>query len=192
MPFGSTIPVTGLYNGFLGAGSRLGDNIIAARQVLATTPNPINFGSSCVIVPDSTGGTYQSVADFIAGGGTMTAALFAGVAHREVKTNVVYTALLQTQTPGLTGSYYPGSMAEVRERGSVAVACLVGTPVSQQPVYLRIALNSAFPAGVIGGFEAAADGSNTINLGTIGVVFRTGTIDSNFVTEITLKTRVAA
>lgn len=192
MSFGTTIPVTGLNLGFLGQVTRLGERVITSRPVLSTAAANIAFGDSVVIVPTAGGGdTYQQVADFIAQGGTMTAALFAGIANREVKTNLAYVSLGNNGT-GQIGSYAPNEMAEALERGSILVKLNVGTPASQGNVYLRIALNGGIPAGLVGGIEAAADGGNTINLGTVGVIFRTGIVDANGMVEITLKTRVAA
>jgi hypothetical protein len=187
--FGKVLPVIGLNLGFPGAWSRTGEKVVTARQLLATTPTPLYFGDTAVIVPDALGGTNQSVRDFIAGGGTMTPALFAGIAYREIKTQLTFP-----YTPGAAeiGSYLPGEMSEILERGSVVVPLLVGTPASQGNVYLRIALNGGIPAGVVGGIEAAADGANTINLGTVGVVFRTGVVDANGNVEITLRSRNAA
>lgn len=190
MSFGTVIPVTGLNLGFVGQVTRLGERVIASRPVLATTPNNINFGAPVVIVPTAGGGdSYQSVADFIAGGGTFTAAKFAGVANREVKTNLSYTSLGNNGTPQI-GSYAPNEMSEALERGSILVSINNGTPASQAPVFVRIALNVAIPAGVVGGFEAVADGANTVQL--TNVVFRTGVQDGNGVAEITLLNRVAA
>lgn len=189
MAFGKVLPVIGLNLGFVGNFSRTGERVITARQVLPSTPNPIKFGDAVVIVPDSMGGTYQSVADFITGGGNMTPQRFAGVANREVKTS--YTYPLQ---PGqeVIGSYVPGEIAEAGERGSVVVFCNNGSPQTQSPVYLRIAANQAIPAGVVGGFEAVADGANTIDLSTVGVVWRTGVVDANGAAELTMRHRVAA
>lgn len=190
-PFGKVLPVIGLNNGFPGQVSRTGERVIAARQVLSTTPSAVNFGDTMVLVPDAAGGTYQTVADFIAGSGTMTAALFAGIAVREVKTAVTYP-----YTPGQpsVSKYLPGEIAEVLERGSIVVPITVGasSAVAGGPVYLRIALNGSIPAGVVGDLEGAADGSNTISLASVGVVFRTGVVDANGNAEITLKNRVAA
>lgn len=187
--FGTVIPVTALNLGFLGNPSRMGERVIAARQVLTTTPNPINFGDPVIIVPDSTGGTYQSVKDLIAGAGTFTAAKFAGVAVRNVKTMLIYQQWGNVGSPQI-GQYAPGAIAEVLERGSVTVKINNGTPVSQNPVFVRTVLNGAIPAGVVGGFEAVADGTNTIQL--VNVVFRTGVLDANGVSEITIMQRVAA
>ena len=189
--FGVSLPVVALNNGFLGAVSRVGYPVIVARQVLPTTTNPINFGDPVVFVTGGSDGDFalQSVADFIAGGGTFTAAKFAGVAVREVKTNLAYVAL-ETIPANLIGSYAPGEMAEALESGSICVKINNGTPVSQGTVYIRIAANVGIPAGVVGGFEAVADGTNTVAL--TGVVFRTGNLDANGVAEITILNRVAA
>jgi hypothetical protein len=189
--FGAVIPVTGLNLGFVGQVTRLGERVITSRPVLSTAALNINFGDPVVIIPNGSGGgdTYQSVADFIGQGGTFTAAKFAGVANREVKTNLSYTSLGNTGTPQI-GSYAPNEMAEALERGSILVKINVGTPVSQGTVYVRTTLNGAIPAGLVGGFEAAADGSNTVAL--TGVVFRTGVLDANSTAEITLLNRVAA
>lgn len=194
MSFGTTIPVTGLNLGFVGTITRLADRVVASRPVLSTAAANVNFGDAVVIIPNSTtglggGDTYQSVADFIAGGGTFTAARFAGIAIREVKTQLQYQTLGNTGTAQI-GSYAPNEMCEALERGSIAVQCLVGTPVSQNPVFVRVSLNGAFPAGVVGGLEAVADGAHTVQL--TNAVFRTGAIDGNFVTEITILTRAAA
>lgn len=158
--FGTVIPVLSLNLGFPGNVSRVGERVIASREVLSTTPNPILFGQGVVIVPDSTGGTVQSIADFIAGGGVFEPFNFGGVAVRNVKTNLTYSTLgnVGNATP-FTGSFPPSSMAGILERGSVPVIIANGTPISQGPVYTRVALNGAIPAGTIGDFEAVPDGS---------------------------------
>jgi hypothetical protein len=187
--FGGVIPVTSLNLGYPGNASRLGERVIAARQVLPATPNPIKFGDPVVIVADSLGGTYQSVADFIATPGTFTAVRFAGVAVRNVKTMLQFVAWGNVQSAQF-GNFTPGAMAEVLERGSITVKINNGQPVSQNPVYIRTVFNGAIPAGVVGGFEAVADGTNSVVIPN--VVFRTGVLDSNGVAEVTLMQRVAA
>jgi hypothetical protein len=187
--FGGVIPVTSLNLGYPGNVSRMGDRVIAARQVLATTPNAINFGDAVIIVPDSVGGTYQSVKDFIAGAGTFTSARFAGVAVRNVKTMLQFIAWGVVQSAQF-GQFAPGSMAEVLERGSITVKVNNGTPAAQGNVYVRTVFNGAIPAGVVGGFEAVADGVNTVQV--TGVTWRTGVLDANGVAEITILNRVAA
>ena len=158
--FGLSIPVLALNLGFPGSVTRGGERDIHARQVLPTTPNAISFGSGVVVVPDSTGGTLQSIADFIAGGGNFLASLFAGIAVRNTKTELIYSTLgnIGNQSP-YTGSFAPGQIAGQFERGSCVVTINNGTPVSQNPVFVRTAVNGAIPAGVVGGFEAVADGT---------------------------------
>lgn len=253
--FGAVIPVTGLNLGFLGQVSRTnsGDPVIVARQANSGNLNNIAFGDAVVLLPDSAGGTYRQMADFLTNGGavpfgtvsthtnttidtfsaglaglsvgmlvsgagiapgsyitaitattitlsqatTATAntvnlyiATFAGIAIREVKTQLTYPI-----TPGasLIGNYLPGQLCEVLERGSVTVKIPVGTPITNGSVYLRTVLNGAIPAGLLGDLEAAPDGTNTIVLApSHPVVFRTGVLDGNNVAEITLLNRVAA
>lgn len=208
-PFGKVIPVSGPYLGFPGKISRLGKRTVAARPVYNAVPTvgqpgvskAIPFGAAVIIQPDSvalstgpTGGAYQSAADFedttIVGNGTITAALFAGIAIAEVLTTGPHSSYLQPADP-LTGSYLPGLMCEVLEEGTIVVQILVGTPVGGAAVYIRKALNGSYPAGVVGGLEASVgDSSNTVAL--TGVVFRTGILDANNMCEITLLNRIAA
>lgn len=185
-PFGAVLSVTGLLSGFPGHITRGGGapQNVSSKQVLTSTPNPISFGQALVIIGASN--SYQSVADFILGGGTMSAALFAGIAVEEVKTSGSFPSV-----PGanVVGSYVPGEYADGFNFGSILVTVNNGTPVSQAPVYLRIAANVAVPNGVIGGFEAI---STTGTIVLPGVVFTTGSMDSNNTAEITLLNRVAA
>jgi hypothetical protein len=158
--FGTVIPVLSLNNGYPGNISRLGERVIHSRQVLPSTPNAILFGQGCVIIPDSLGGTVQSIADYINGGGVFIPSMFAGIAVRNVKTNLTYSTLgnVNNQTPYF-GSFAPGTIAGLLERGSVDVLIANGQPVSQGAVYTRLALNGAIPAGTVGDFEAVPDGS---------------------------------
>lgn len=188
--FGGVIPVTALNLGFLGNVSRIGERVIVSRQVLSTTANPISFGDCVVMIPDSVGGTVQNVKDFITGGGTFTAAKFAGIAVRNVKTQLTFATLGNTNATPVIGQFAQGQMAEYLERGSITVKINVGTPQAGGAVFLRILANGAIPAGIVGGLEAAADGANTVQL--TNVVFRTGVLDGNNVAEITLLSRVAA
>jgi len=188
--FGAVIPVTGLYFGYPGQGSRIGDRgPIAPRQASSANKLNINFGDPVWIVPDVTatvtagqGGTYQSVRDLMIGAGTdaspspavgapaFSAALFAGVAVREVKTNLVYPSNPYGGAP--TGYYAPGQMAEALERGTIIVNLQVATGLKQGgTVYVRLVYNSAITAGLVGGFEAQAD----VALATTGTAAAIGT-----------------
>ena len=112
-------------------------------------------------------------------GASNVAANFAGVAARRVKSATSY--------PNQSLAYYaPQELLDGVERGGVCVVCNVGTPTVGGDVYIRIAENAEIPAGVISGFEAAADSTNTIKLTNA----KWGTTkDSNGVTELIILTR---
>ena len=158
--FGTVIPVLSLNLGFPGNISRVGERVIHPRQVLPSTPNSLLFGQGAVIIPDSLGGTVQSIADYINGGGVFIPSMFAGVAVRNVKTNLNYSTLgnVGNQTPYVC-AFAPGLLAGILERGSTVVSIANGQPVSQAPVYTRLALNGSIPAGTVGDFEAVPDGT---------------------------------
>ncbi|KZE79306.1 hypothetical protein AV654_17715 [Paenibacillus elgii] len=156
--------------GYPGNVSRLADAIIDNRLVKATDTVNINFGDPAVLNPDNTYSRF---------GAAGTSVTFAGIAVREVKQTTDYFSS--------QGFYSPGQPCDVLARGSATVVCNVGTPSAGGAVYIRIATNAAFPGGVIGGFEAAADGTNTILVP--GAKWTTGKMDSNRVAEVTLTQR---
>lgn len=190
-----TIPYTGMSQGYVGSYSRSGDTIIMAREVAPADTYPINFGDAVFLRNDinaNSGGAYSSAQSLVAAtiapvmGGAGTNYSFVGVAVREVKTNLGYAL----GTLGQLGNYPQGTWADALERGSCMVQCNVGVPVVGGAVYLRTALNGAIPAGVIGGFEASADGANTIQI--TNAEWTTGYKDSNNISEITLRIRNSA
>ncbi|CAM2295282.1 Putative bacteriophage protein [Ralstonia mannitolilytica] len=69
---------------------------------------------------------------------------------------------LGTSTPPTTG------VGDLMRRGYMTVQCNAGTPADGGTVYVRVAAASG--AKVIGGIEAAADGTNTVVMA--GAVFR--------------------
>ena len=83
--------------------------------------------------------------------------VFVGVAAREIKSALSY--LDQS-----AGAYAPGEAVSVFMRGAVNVKCQKGTPQLGGAVFVRTAANESFPTASAGGFEAEADGSNTIQL----------------------------
>jgi hypothetical protein len=166
--FGKVIPVTGLPVGFLGQVSRTnaGEPAINARLANASNTLPIYFGDPVVLQADTTGGTYTSIADWIANSSGLitpdpnpvpvvsSLLPFAGIAVREVKTTLTFPL-----PPGTAqvGYYAAGYICEVLERGNCVIKCLVGTPEAGYPVYLRVLANAAKTAGKVGYIEAAAD-----------------------------------
>lgn len=157
--------------GFPGNYARTPDDIVMSRKV-ATDSAVIPFGAAVVLNSDN---TYT-----LAGAG-FTAAKFAGVALRIVKQAISYN-------DQNTSNYNPGEAASVIERGNVTVACNVGTPTAGGDVYVRIAANAGIANGVVGGFEAAADGANTVLVPN--VKWTTGHMDANGISEVAILTRV--
>lgn len=168
---------TALTYGFAGNLAYSPDNITVSKPVKTGTSN-IPFGFA---VQKNTDGTCQ-----LAGAST-TAANFMGIANGEVKQSLTYPAAAQGgATVGDTNGYYaPKCPADVIQRGNVTVKCNVGTPTDGGAVYLRILANGAIPAGVVGGFEAAADSTNTVQL--TNCCWEGGRVDANGMTVLKLK-----
>lgn len=164
---------TTLNIGYPGSFSRNADCIIASRVIKTADAAGPAFGDPVILNADN---TYSKF------GAAHTATQFAGVAVREVKQATDY----MNQGDVV---YRPGEQADAILRGAVCVKINNGVPAAGGTVYIRIAENGAIPAGVVGGFEAVADGSNTVAL--TNAVFTTGQIDSNNVAEITILTRKA-
>jgi hypothetical protein len=196
MPFGQVIPVTGLNYGFPGTISRLGDPLVVSKAVLGTTPDAIAAGSVVVVIPGASGGdSVVSAFDYILAtaqggqGGTFTAAKFAGIAIREVKSMTTYPVNPDTSQ---TMSYAPNQDCGFLVRGTMSVYVQNGTPLSQGTVYVRKTYNPAFPNGVVGGLEASVSDSGTNCVALSNVVWKNGAMDANNVTEVTILERQAA
>ena len=109
-----------------------------------------------------------------------TAANVAGIAVREVVQANVYN-------PQSNPDYLDGTPADVMVRGNCIVKCQKGTPTAGSAVYVRITADGAHPEYLVGGFEAAADGANTVQV--TNIEWTTGVMDSNLACEVTVKTR---
>ena len=150
-----------LQHGFAGSYSRQPDTIIDTHPAAGA----IAFGAGVVY---GTGGAVRTAAT------GDTAAAFVGVAVREVKSALNY--LDQNK-----GSYAQYDAVPVIKRGCVNVLCTNGTPALDGDVYLRITANASKPNSPVGGFEAAADSTNSIKL--TNVKWK-GAADVNGVAEI--------
>ena len=111
-------------------------------------------------------------------GAGSTAEDFVGVASREVKSALNY---LEQDI----GSYAESEAVPVFMRGAINVKCSVGTPKLGGAVYVRIAANESIPTGAVGGFEAAADGGNTVELTNCQWA---GPADANGIAELRILT----
>lgn len=171
--FGQSIPVTGPNLGFPGTISRFGERVIAARPFNPAATLNLNFGDPAVLIPNSVGGYFDSILDFLTASAANVALLatqWSGLAVREVKSALSYL----NGAPGTlqVGYYSPGQMSEVLQRGSMTVYLSVGAPTTDAQVYTRVVINTAVTAGTIGDFEtnpAATDlFSTTATAASIG------------------------
>ena len=171
----SIIPVTGLVLGPIGSISQTDFPITSPRLINLSDTKVPSFGDTVVLNANN---TYSSVAQFIANAGTLTATTPIGFAQATVKTNSSYPTN-GSGSIAASGTYPAGSEADVLSRGTINVAINHGTPTGAgEAVFVRIILNGAIPAGVIGGIEGVADGINTVQL-TNGVVFKTGIVSTD-------------
>lgn len=158
---GNTVP-----NGQAGSYARQPDMIINTKA--AAGEDNIPFGAPLAY---SGTGVVQM-------GASATAAQFLGVAAREVKTAVEYA----TQD---VGQYAPGEAVPVFQRGCINVKCQKGTPAANGAVYVRVAANAAYSTAAVGGFEAEADSTNTVQLTNAKWA---GPADANGVAELRIMT----
>ena len=162
--------------GYAGTVSRSVDTIITPRTVKSVvtdgveTEPSILFGEPVVLNTDNTYSRF---------GADGTATTFAGIAVREVRQATDYFAA--------AGSYLPGSIMDVLERGSMTIKCNVGTPTAGGKIYIRKVDNVAIPSGIVGQFEAEADSTNTLEIPNLR--WKTGKMDSNRIAEVTILTR---
>lgn len=159
--------------GYPGNYARTPDDIVASRLLNAASA-AVPFGAAVCVKDDN---TYEAV------GSDTTVADVAGIALRVVKQAISYNEQNYTE-------YKPGQYMSVLERGAATVVCNVGTPKANGKVYVRIKENASVANGVVGGFEAAADGANTIEIPNMR--WTSGAMDTNRVCEVTLLTRAAA
>lgn len=158
---GKTLP-----NGFAGDYSRQPDDVIDTHA-LGGTAN-ILFGQALVY-------SNGKVVPF---GATNVAADFVGIALTGIKSAVSFANQNR-------GEYEPNDPVAVMKRGCCLVKCNNGDPELAGTVYVRIAENSSIPTGVVGGFEATADGNNTVAL--TNVQWK-GTKDANGIAEVRILT----
>lgn len=158
---------TAMTAGFAGSYSRQPDMIVETRPAGGSANIP--FGAPLVY---SSGTVVQM-------GASATATQFVGVAGREIKSSLSYLE----QTPG---EYAPGDAVSVFERGSIQVYCQRGTPALGGAVYVRITANATYQTAVVGGFEAEADSTNTVQLTNCQWG---GAPDANGIAELVILTR---
>lgn len=161
---------TSMPNGQAGSYARQPDMIINTHPAGGEANIP--FGAPLIY---SSGTVVQM-------GAAATAAQFIGVAAREIKTALNYL------DPG-AGEYAPGEAVPVFQRGSINVFCQKGTPALNGAVYVRITANASYSTAVVGGFEAEADSTNTVQLTNCKWA---GPADANGIAELRIMTLINA
>lgn len=152
--------------GYPGAISRSIDAVVTNRR----STGKIKFGAPVILNNDNT---------YSAFGESNVAADFVGIAVREVKQSTNYI--------NGTSQYEDKERTDVLNRGSICITVNVGNPTPNGKVYIRVSQNDEKANGIVGGFEAEADGAHTIELSNVR--FATGNLDSNKVAEVTILSR---
>ncbi len=154
-------------HGYAGSYARQPDMIVTARP--AGGQLPIAFGAAL---------EYDAKGNAVPMGAGSMAEKFVGVAAREVKSALNYLE------QGV-GAYAPGEAVPVFMRGAINVKCCNGTPALGGTVYVRVNANASLPAAPVGGFEAAADPDNTVELANCRWA---GPADANGIAELRILT----
>lgn len=130
-------------HGFSGSYARQPDMIVNTAPLGGTEiipfGTPLVRGENGAVLPMGTGNTGNQ---------------FIGVAGREVKSPAEFF----NQN---VGQYSPEEPVSVFQRGCINVKCQKGSPAIDGTVYVRVTTSGNY---LVGGFEAEADGANTVAL----------------------------
>ena len=130
-------------HGFAGSYARQPDMIVNTAPLGGTAViafgTPLVRGENGAVIPMGAGNTGNQ---------------FIGVAGREVKSPAGF--FNQNM-----GQYAPEEPVSVFQRGCINVKCQKGAPSIDGTVYVRVTASGSY---VVGGFEAEADGANTVAL----------------------------
>ena len=130
-------------HGFAGSYARQPDMIVNTAPLGGTAViafgTPLVRGENGAVIPMGAGNTGNQ---------------FIGVAGREVKSPMEFFSQN-------VGEYAPQEAVSVFQRGCINVKCQKGAPTIDGTVYVRVTASGNY---VVGGFEAEADGTNTVAL----------------------------
>lgn len=147
-------------HGFSGSYARQPDMIVNTAPLGGTEiipfGTPLVRGENGAVLPMGTGNTGNQ---------------FIGVAGREVKSPAEFFSQS-------VGQYAPEEAVSVFQRGCINVKCQKGSPSIDGTVYVRVTASGNY---VVGGFEAEADGTNTVALSNAQW---NGPADNNGVAEL--------
>lgn len=147
-------------HGFAGSYARQPDMIVNTAPLGGTAViafgTPLVRGENGAVIPMGAGNTGNQ---------------FIGVAGREVKSPAEFFSQS-------VGQYTPEEAVSVFQRGCINVKCQKGSPAIDGTVFVRVAASGSY---VVGGFEAEADGTNTVALSNAQW---NGPADNNGVAEL--------
>ena len=147
-------------HGFSGSYARQPDMIVNTAPLGGTAViafgTPLVRGENGAVIPMGAGNTGNQ---------------FIGVAGREVKSPAEFFSQS-------VGQYTPEEAVSVFQRGCINVKCQKGSPAIDGTVFVRVAASGSY---VVGGFEAEADGTNTVALSNAQW---NGPADNNGVAEL--------
>lgn len=177
--------------GYAGKVSRNPMNKITSRMVKSIlngsnveTASNVTFGHAVVINTDGTVSDWADAVNGLSGVSDATAANFSGVAVAEVQQTFSYGLGAGGASPA--GYYVPAQAADVLNSGSATVFLPEGTPTAGGAVY--IVTGGTTTTSPIGSFATAATtASGATGVALSNVTFTTGKVDSNNITEITLR-----
>lgn len=147
-------------HGFAGSYARQPDMIVNTAPLGGTAViafgTPLVRGENGAVIPMGAGNTGNQ---------------FIGVAGREVKSPAEFFSQS-------VGQYTPEEAVSVFQRGCINVKCQKGSPAIDGTVYVRVTASGDY---LVGGFEAEADGTNTVALSNAQW---NGPADNNGVAEL--------
>jgi hypothetical protein len=191
----SNTVISGISNtatAYFGGPLVVGQQIIASGVQVGATIASIISSSSISITLGSTssiaGATITVVSPLVTTSG------YIGVCAREVKTVESYANLygpLGTQNPANFGSYAPGTVADVVQRGSCVVQVTSQQAITPWGlVFYRIGVGGTFSTLPIGTWESVSD--PVFNICLTNMRFTNASVSSDYVTEVCLLTRNTA
>jgi hypothetical protein len=188
-----TVIGTSLNLGYAGKISRNGYNTITSRFILSIldgngneTMPQANFGDALVL---NTNNTYSKFGTVGVGVSLPTAANFAGFAVAETKQVMSYGYGSISSTSGYVG----GQSCDALLEGSITAFCKEGTPTAGGAVYVVTVAAASGALSAVGDLIANAVPAGTGSPATINLVnvnWKTGKVDKNLISELTILSNV--
>lgn len=163
---------------------------VSGPGITAGTLVTVVSGTTITIGTAAAGAQAAQAFSFYSAGQTLTTTTPIALAAANTRTSPTFpmAGSAGVMMPG--GSYSPGTICDAMVQGTMNVQVNNGTPTAGSGVYVRVALNSLIPAGVIGGIEAVVDPNTAANTILVeGLYFKTGTLGSDGTAQVTIPRR---